>query len=252
MPGGRHDGGDERRGAARHRPGLRPGLSQTSAPTRASAAARPTCSRLLADSEIVASHRENDDPRPGRVLDALRAAGGRAPPATRSSHAAGVAERGAARRPSTTRACWPTAGSRPTATSTGHRSGTSLDFLAIAAASLARSPSAGSTGCWTRPAHMGCRRSWPPSPGVDSGLMIAQYTAGGDGLGEQTAGHPASVDSIPTSGMQEDHVSMGWNAGLKLRRAIQPSSHPGDRAGRRRPGRSNCERRCRPARLLPP
>jgi histidine ammonia-lyase len=31
---------------------------------------------------------------------------------------------------------------------------------------------------------------------------------------------PASVDSIPTSAMQEDHVSMGWSAGRKLRRAI--------------------------------
>jgi histidine ammonia-lyase len=32
--------------------------------------------------------------------------------------------------------------------------------------------------------------------------------------------HPASVDSIPTSGNQEDHVSMGWTAGLKLRRVL--------------------------------
>ena len=31
---------------------------------------------------------------------------------------------------------------------------------------------------------------------------------------------PASVDSIPSSAMQEDHVSMGWSAGRKLRRAV--------------------------------
>lgn len=57
-------------------------------------------------------------------------------------------------------------------------------------------------------------------PGVDSGLMIAQYTAAGIVAECKRLAVPASVDSIPSSAMQEDHVSMGWHAGRKLRRAI--------------------------------
>ena len=50
--------------------------------------------------------------------------------------------------------------------------------------------------------------------------MIAQYTRRAR-LGQPTAGGPASVDSLPTSAMQEDHVSMGWHAARKLRRAVE-------------------------------
>jgi histidine ammonia-lyase len=56
--------------------------------------------------------------------------------------------------------------------------------------------------------------------GVDSGLMIAQYTAAGIVSELKRLAVPASVDSIPSSAMQEDHVSMGWAAARKLRRAI--------------------------------
>jgi histidine ammonia-lyase len=57
-------------------------------------------------------------------------------------------------------------------------------------------------------------------PGVDSGLMIAQYTAAAL-VGEcRRLAVPASVDSIPTSAMQEDHVSFGWSAARKLRTAL--------------------------------
>ncbi len=51
-----------------------------------------------------------------------------------------------------------------------------------------------------------------PDPGVNSGLMIAQYTAAGIVAENRRLASPASVDSVPTSGMQEDHVSMGWAA----------------------------------------
>jgi histidine ammonia-lyase len=54
-------------------------------------------------------------------------------------------------------------------------------------------------------------------PGVNSGLMVAQYTAASLVAENRRLAAPASVDSIPTSGMQEDHVSMGWGAALKLR-----------------------------------
>jgi histidine ammonia-lyase len=57
-------------------------------------------------------------------------------------------------------------------------------------------------------------------PGVDSGHMIAQYTQAGIVSEMKRLAVPASVDSIPSSAMQEDHVSMGWAAGLKLRRAV--------------------------------
>ncbi len=56
--------------------------------------------------------------------------------------------------------------------------------------------------------------------GVDSGHMIAQYTQAGIVSELKRLAAPASVDSIPSSAMQEDHVSMGWHAGRKLRRAV--------------------------------
>lgn len=59
-----------------------------------------------------------------------------------------------------------------------------------------------------------------PDPGVNSGLMIAQYTAAGIVAENRRLASPASVDSVPTSGMQEDHVSMGWAAARKLRTVL--------------------------------
>ena len=57
-------------------------------------------------------------------------------------------------------------------------------------------------------------------PGVDSGLMIGQYTAAALCAENRRLAAPASVDSLPTSAMQEDHVSMGWGAARKLRRVV--------------------------------
>jgi histidine ammonia-lyase len=59
-----------------------------------------------------------------------------------------------------------------------------------------------------------------PDAGVNSGLMIAQYTAAGIVAENRRLAAPASVDSLPTSGMQEDHVSMGWAAAKKLRTVL--------------------------------
>ena len=59
-----------------------------------------------------------------------------------------------------------------------------------------------------------------PDAGVNSGLMIAQYTAAGIVAENRRLAAPASVDSLPTSGMQEDHVSMGWAATKKLRTVL--------------------------------
>ena len=52
--------------------------------------------------------------------------------------------------------------------------------------------------------------------GVSSGFMITQYLQAALVSENQVLSHPASVHSIPTSGSQEDHVSMGWGAGKKL------------------------------------
>jgi len=95
-----------------------------------------------------------------------------------------------------------------------------LDFLAIATADLA-SISERRTDRLLDPARS---HGLPPflawEPGVGSGHMIAQYAAAGIVSELKRLATPASVDSIPSSAMQEDHVSMGWAAGLKLRRSI--------------------------------
>ena len=57
-------------------------------------------------------------------------------------------------------------------------------------------------------------------PGLESGLMIAQYTAAALVNELKTVAHPASVDTIPTSANQEDHVSMGATSALLLREAV--------------------------------
>ena len=57
-------------------------------------------------------------------------------------------------------------------------------------------------------------------PGVDSGLMIAHYSQAAMVAETRRLAVPAATDTIPTSAMQEDHVSMGWAAGRKLRTAV--------------------------------
>jgi histidine ammonia-lyase len=95
-----------------------------------------------------------------------------------------------------------------------------LDFLAIAVADVA-SISERRTDRALDPARS---NGLPPflahEVGVDSGFMIAQYAAAGIVSELKRLAVPASVDSIPSSAMQEDHVSMGWAAARKLRRAI--------------------------------
>jgi histidine ammonia-lyase len=58
------------------------------------------------------------------------------------------------------------------------------------------------------------------SPGVDSGMMLAQYAQAAMVAENRRLAAPASVDSLPTSAMQEDHVSMGWGAARKLRTVV--------------------------------
>lgn len=59
------------------------------------------------------------------------------------------------------------------------------------------------------------------NPGVESGYMITQYIQAALVAENKVLAHPASVDSVPTSGGQEDHVSMGWGAARKLLTVIE-------------------------------
>ena len=95
-----------------------------------------------------------------------------------------------------------------------------LDFLAIPAADVASI----SERRTDRMLDVSRSRGLPPflaaDPGVDSGHMIAQYTQAALVSELKRLAVPASVDSIPSSAMQEDHVSMGWSAARKLRRSV--------------------------------
>ncbi len=95
-----------------------------------------------------------------------------------------------------------------------------LDFLAIAVADLASISERRTDRFLDVVRNHGLPPFLAADPGLDSGLMIAQYTAAGIVSELKRLAAPASVDSIPSSAMQEDHVSMGWHAGRKLRRAI--------------------------------
>jgi histidine ammonia-lyase len=95
-----------------------------------------------------------------------------------------------------------------------------LDFLAIVAADVASIAERRTDRMLDVARSHGLPPFLADDPGVDSGHMIAQYTQAGIVSELKRLAVPASVDSIPSSAMQEDHVSMGWSAGLKLRRSI--------------------------------
>ncbi|GAA3075111.1 histidine ammonia-lyase [Nesterenkonia aethiopica] len=95
-----------------------------------------------------------------------------------------------------------------------------LDFLAIAVADCASMSERRTDRMLDSSRSHGLNAFLAHDPGVDSGHMIAQYTQAGIVSELKRLAVPASADSIPSSAMQEDHVSMGWAAGLKLRRAV--------------------------------
>jgi histidine ammonia-lyase len=95
-----------------------------------------------------------------------------------------------------------------------------LDFLAIAAADVASMSERRTDRFLDKNRNGGLHPFLADDPGVDSGHMIAQYTQAGIVSELKRLAAPASDDSIPTSAMQEDHVSMGWSAARKLRRVI--------------------------------
>lgn len=95
-----------------------------------------------------------------------------------------------------------------------------LDFAAIVAADVASISERRTDRFLDKARNHGLPPFLADDPGVDSGLMIAQYTQAAVVSELKRLAAPASVDSIPSSAMQEDHVSMGWHAARKLRRSV--------------------------------
>ena len=95
-----------------------------------------------------------------------------------------------------------------------------LDFLAIAAADCGSIAERRTDRLLDVSRSHGLPAFLADDPGVDSGLMIAQYTQAALVSESKRLAAPASVDSIPSSAMQEDHVSMGWSAARKLRTTV--------------------------------
>jgi histidine ammonia-lyase len=94
------------------------------------------------------------------------------------------------------------------------------DFLTIAVAELANISERRTQLMLDGNHNRGLPQNLTTRPGVNSGLMIAQYTAASIVSENKVLAHPASVDSIPTSANAEDHVSMSTHAGRKLRTVI--------------------------------
>jgi histidine ammonia-lyase len=95
-----------------------------------------------------------------------------------------------------------------------------LDFAAIVAADVASISERRTDRFLDKARNHGLPPFLAADPGVDSGHMIAQYTQAAIVSEMKRLAAPASVDSIPSSAMQEDHVSMGWSAARKLRRSV--------------------------------
>lgn len=190
--------------------GLRPQPGQ--------AASAANLRAMLADSEIVASHREGDD----RVQDAysLRCA----PQVTGAArdtleHARRVAAaelRSAIDNPMVL----PDGRVESCGNFHGAPLGFACDFLAIAAAEVGAIAERRTDRLLDEARSQGLPPFLADDPGVDSGMMLAHYAQAAMVAENRRLAAPASVDSLPTSAMQEDHVSMGWGAARKLRTAL--------------------------------
>jgi histidine ammonia-lyase len=98
--------------------------------------------------------------------------------------------------------------------------GFACDFLAIAVAEIGAIAERRTDRLLDRTRSHGLPPFLAEDAGVNSGMMIAHYTQAAMVAENRRLASPASVDSLPTSAMQEDHVSMGWGAARKLRRAV--------------------------------
>jgi len=173
---------------------------------------------LLAGSEIVASHRFGDP----RVQDAysLRCApqviGAARDALAFASGVASVELRSAIDNPMVL----PDGRVESCGNFHGAPVGLACDFLAIAAAEVGAIAERRTDRLLDAARSHGLPPFLAADPGVDSGMMLAGYTQAAMVAENRRLAAPASVDSLPTSAMQEDHVSMGWGAARKLRAVV--------------------------------
>lgn len=198
---------------------FRPELHEPLRPHPGQATSAANMFKALAGSEIVASHRHGDS----KVQDAysLRCA----PQVTGGlrdtiSYATVVAERELAAAIDN-----PVVLESGEVTSNGNFHGAPiayvLDFLAIPATDLGSMSERRTDRALDKARNSGLEPFLAADAGVDSGLMIAQYTQAALVSENKRLANPASTDSIPSSAMQEDHVSMGWHAGRKLLKVVE-------------------------------
>ncbi|HEY2603680.1 MAG TPA: histidine ammonia-lyase [Thermoleophilaceae bacterium] len=175
--------------------------------------------RLLAGSPIVASHRY-DDPR---VQDAysLRCAPqviGAARDTVEHAHRVAAAELVSA---IDNPMVLPDGRVESCGNFHGAPLGFACDFMAIAAAEVGAIAERRTDRLLDPARSHGLPPFLAEDAGVNSGLMIAHYTQAAMVAENRRLAAPASVDSLPTSAMQEDHVSMGWGAARKLRACVR-------------------------------
>jgi histidine ammonia-lyase len=187
-------------------------------PHAGQAASAANLRRLLADSPIVASHRAGDP----RVQDAysLRCApqvhGAGRDTAAHAERVAAVELVSAIDNP----VVLPDGRVESCGNFHGAPLAYACDFLAVAVADLGSISERRTDRLLDASRSQGLPPFLAAEPGVDSGLMLAQYTQAAMVAENRRLAVPASTDSLPTSAMQEDHVSMGWGAACKLRAAV--------------------------------
>jgi histidine ammonia-lyase len=185
-------------------------------PGQARSAANMT--KLLAGSPIVASHR-HDDPR---VQDAysLRCA----PQVNGAARDTGTHVEGVAAAELRSAIDNPVVLPDGRVESCGNFHGAPVamacDFLAIAAAEVGAIAERRTDRMLDPARSYGLPPFLTEDAGVNSGMMLAQYTQAAMVAENRRLAVPASTDSLPTSAMQEDHVSMGWGAARKLRTVV--------------------------------
>jgi histidine ammonia-lyase len=173
---------------------------------------------LLDDSEIVASHREGDP----RVQDAYslrcspQVTGGARDTLTHAERVAAAELRAAIDNPMVL----PDGRVESCGNFHGAPVALACDFLAIAAGQVGAITERRTDRLLDPARSHGLPPFLAQDAGVNSGMMLAHYAQAAMVAENRRLAAPASVDSIPTSAMQEDHVSMGWGAARKLRTAL--------------------------------
>ena len=173
---------------------------------------------LLADSEIVASHREGDP----RVQDAYslrcapQVAGAARDTLAHAERVAAAELRSAIDNPMVL----PDGRVESCGNFHGAPVGFACDFLAVAAAEVGAIAERRTDRLLDQSRSQGLPPFLAEDAGVNSGLMLGHYAQAAMVAENRRLASPASVDSLPTSAMQEDHVSMGWGAARKLRNTI--------------------------------